>query len=91
MNKQGKYIRISILTGLLLSVFSLSSLANGLHPEVLLLDALGAPVVESGLPMSTMTSCGGECHQTSYIMANSDHADAGAFRGGQRCQRDRAA
>ena len=83
MNKQGKYIRTSILTGLLLSVFSLSSLANGLHPEVPLLDAQGNPVVESGLPMSTMTSCGGDCHQTSYIMANSDHADAGASRVGQ--------
>jgi len=83
MNKQGKYMRISILTGLLLSVFSLSSLANGLHPEVPLLDAQGNPVVESGLPMSTMTSCGGDCHQTSYIMANSDHADAGASRAGQ--------
>ena len=83
MNKQGKYMRISILTGLLLSVFSLSSLANGLHPEVPLLDAQGNPVVESGLPMSTMTSCGGDCHQTSYIMANSDHADAGASRVGQ--------
>ena len=83
MNKQGKYMRTSILTGLLLSVFSLSSLANGLHPEVPLLDAQGNPVVESGLPMSTMTSCGGDCHQTSYIMANSDHADAGASRVGQ--------
>ena len=83
MNKQGKIMRISILSGLLLSVFSLSSLANGLHPEVPLLDAQGNPVVESGLPMSTMTSCGGDCHQTSYIMANSDHADAGASQVGQ--------
>lgn len=83
MNKQGKNMRNSLLAGLLLSVFSLSSLANGLHPEVPLLDALGNPVVESGLPMSTMTSCGGDCHQTSYIMTNSDHADAGASQAGQ--------
>jgi thiosulfate reductase cytochrome b subunit len=83
MNKQGKYMRVAILIGLLLSVFSLSSVANGLHPEVPLLDVQGNPVVESGLPMSTMTSCGGDCHQTSYIMANSDHADAGASQAGQ--------
>jgi len=83
MSKQGKYMKISLLTGLLLSVLSLSSVANGLHPEVPLLDAQGIPVVESGLPMSTMTSCGGDCHQTSYIMTNSDHADAGASQAGQ--------
>ncbi|MDX2427481.1 MAG: cytochrome b/b6 domain-containing protein [Xanthomonadales bacterium] len=76
-------MRTSLLIGLLLSVMSLSSFANGLHPEVPILDAQGIPVVESGLPMSTMTSCGGNCHQTSYIMTNSDHADAGASQAGQ--------
>ncbi len=83
MNKRGRYMKFSILGGLLISVFSLSSTASGLHPEVPILDALGNPVVESGLPMSTMTSCGGDCHQTAYIMANSDHADAGASQLGQ--------
>ena len=83
MNNKAKYMKTSILGGLLLAVFSLSSAANPLHPEVPVLDAQGNPVVDSGLPMSTMTSCGGECHQTSYIMANSDHADAGASQAGQ--------
>ena len=83
MNKRGRYMKISILGGLFLAVFSLSAVANGLHPEVPILDAQGNPVVESGLPMSTMTSCGGDCHQTSYIMTNSDHADAGASQMGQ--------
>ena len=83
MNNKAKYMKTSILGGLLLAVFSLSSAANPLHPEVPILDAQGNPVVDSGLPMSTMTSCGGECHQTSYIMANSDHADAGASQAGQ--------
>jgi hypothetical protein len=55
-----------------------TSIANGMHPEVPILDAQGTPVVESGLPMSTMATCGGDCHETSYIMSSSDHADAGA-------------
>ena len=83
MNKRGRYTKISTLGGLFLAVFSLSAVANGLHPEVPILDAQGNPVVESGLPMSTMISCGGDCHQTSYIMTNSDHADAGASQMGQ--------
>ena len=78
MNNQSKNMRTFILGGLLLAVSSLSAMANGLHPEVPILDAQGTPVVESGLPMSTMTSCGGDCHETSYIMGSSDHADAGA-------------
>ncbi|MGA9575728.1 MAG: hypothetical protein WBS20_17440, partial [Lysobacterales bacterium] len=78
MNKHSRHLIISVLAGLFTAVFSLSYAANSLHPEVPVLDASGKPVVESGLPMSTMISCGGDCHQTSYIMANSDHADAGA-------------
>ncbi len=78
MNNQSKNMRTFILGGLLLAVSSLSASANGLHPEVPILDAQGTLVVESGLPMSTMASCGGDCHETSYIMGSSDHADAGA-------------
>ena len=78
MNNKSKHMRDFIISGFLLAVFSLPAAANGLHPEVPILDAQGNNVVESGLPMSTMTSCGGECHETSYIMASSDHADAGA-------------
>ena len=78
MNKHNRHMKVSILGGLLAALFSLAAAANGLHPEVPILDVQGNPVIESGLPMSTMTSCGGDCHQTSYIMANSDHADAGA-------------
>ncbi len=83
MSKQHKHMKLPILGGLLFAVFSLSLAANELHPVVPILDAQGNPVIESGLPMSTMTTCGGECHQTSYIMANSDHADAGASQLGQ--------
>ena len=83
MNKHSRHMKIFILGGLLTAVFSLSAAANSLHPEVPILDAQGNPVVASGLPMSTMTSCGGDCHQTSYIMTNSDHADAGASQIGQ--------
>ncbi len=71
-------MRNIILGGFMLAVFSLPVAASDMHPEVPILDAQGTPVIESGLPMSTMTSCGGDCHETGYIMANSDHADAGA-------------
>jgi thiosulfate reductase cytochrome b subunit len=83
MNNKSKHMRTTILSGFLLAVFSLPVAANTLHPEVPILDAQGNPVVESGLPMSTMVSCGGDCHETSYIMASSDHADAGASQLGQ--------
>ena len=56
---------------------------NDMHPPVPLLDARGVPVVESGEPLSTMQTCGGDCHDTTYIMAHSDHADAGASQLGQ--------
>jgi len=72
-----------IFGGVLLALFSLPVAANGLHPEVPILDTQGNPVIESGLPMSTMASCGGDCHETAFIMANSDHADAGASQLGQ--------
>jgi thiosulfate reductase cytochrome b subunit len=81
MNKQVMTMKSFLLHGLLLSAISLSAFAkNNMHPEVPILDAMGDRVIESGLPMSTMTTCGGDCHQTGFIMANSDHADAGASR-----------
>jgi len=83
MNNKGKYMKVFILGCALLALFSLPAAANGLHPEVPILDVQGNLVIESGLPMSTMASCGGDCHETSYIMANSDHADAGAGQLGQ--------
>lgn len=83
MNNKAGLILTTVLAGLLLAGLGTPVLANGLHPEVPILDVNGAPVIESGLPMSTMTSCGGDCHETSYIMASSDHADAGASQLGR--------
>jgi thiosulfate reductase cytochrome b subunit len=83
MNNQSKGMKKFIFGGVLLALFSLPAAANGLHPEIPILDAQGNPVIESGLPMSTMASCGGACHETAFIMANSDHADAGASKLGQ--------
>jgi len=83
MNKKNITVKTSILSGILSVAFSLSAVANGLHPEVPILDVQGNLVIESGLPMSTMVSCGGDCHETSYIMGHSDHADAGASQLGQ--------
>ena len=83
MNNSNTRLTTMLLGGLLTAVFSLPLAASNLHPEVPILDAQKNLVIESGLPMSTMTTCGGECHETSYIMANSDHADAGAGQLGQ--------
>ena len=52
-------------------------LANDFHPAFPLLDKDGQPVVESGAPLSTLTTCG-SCHDSGYIQAHSDHANAGA-------------
>ena len=54
-----------------------NALANEFHPEFPLLDKAGQTVIQSGNPLSTMTTCGG-CHDTAFIASSSDHADAGA-------------
>jgi len=83
MNNCRQLLTRLFLSGLMSAVFCMPLAANGLHPEVPLLDAAGNSVLESGLPMSTMTTCGGACHETAYIMTNSDHADAGASQLGK--------
>jgi len=47
------------------------------HPEFMLRDEEGLSVLDSGEPLSTMKTCG-HCHDTEFVEANSDHADAGA-------------
>ncbi len=47
-----------------------------MHPPVVLRDADGQPVVQSGRPVSTMKTCG-QCHDTEYIANHSYHADVG--------------
>jgi len=47
-----------------------------LHPTFPLLDAAGANVLDSGQPVSTMTTCGA-CHDTEFIATHSFHADVG--------------
>jgi len=85
MNSRHRRLRSTFLGGVgVLAVFiAQTASANGMHPDVPLLDSNGNPVIESGLPMSTMQSCGGDCHDTPYIMHGSDHADAGASSLGQ--------
>lgn len=48
------------------------------HPPITLLDAEGTPVLDSGAPVSTLTTCG-TCHDAAFIAASSGHAD-GALR-----------
>jgi len=52
---------------------SSSPLVGNLHPPLVLLDASGVNVLESGAPVSPVRSCG-HCHDTAYITAHSYHA-----------------
>jgi hypothetical protein len=47
-----------------------------LHPTFSLLDENGANVLDSGLPVSTMNTCGA-CHAVEFIVSHSLHADVG--------------
>ncbi len=67
---------------LLLILTTGSAFANELHPEFPLLDKQGYIVVDSGSPLSTIKTCGA-CHDTDYIIAHSDHSDAGASQLGR--------
>lgn len=62
-------------TLLLLSAWPLP--ARGEHPPVMLLDQAGHKVIESGMPISTMQSCG-HCHDTPFIASHSYHASLGS-------------
>ena len=47
-----------------------------LHPQITLLDADGANVLETGQAVSPMKTCG-QCHDADYIASHSFHADLG--------------
>lgn len=47
-----------------------------IHPSIPLLDKDGVNVLESGLPVSTIQTCGA-CHDTEFIARHSFHSDAG--------------
>ena len=47
-----------------------------LHPQITLLDANGANVLETGQAVSPMKTCG-QCHDADYIASHSFHADLG--------------
>jgi thiosulfate reductase cytochrome b subunit len=61
--------------------YSTSLSANDFHPQFPLLDASGDRVVDSGLPMAEMQTCGA-CHDTEFIKDSSDHRAAGVFEPG---------
>ncbi len=58
------------------AVFANAVFANDFHPDFPLLDQQGDKVIDSGAPLSTIKTCGA-CHDTNFIQAHSDHADAG--------------
>jgi len=58
---------------------------NEFHPPFPLLDADGRPVMVSGAVMDEMQTCG-DCHDTDFIKASSDHMAADVFEdGAYRC------
>ncbi len=54
----------------------LVSQTSPLHPPITLLDVNGDNVLETGLPVSTMNTCG-VCHDTEFIENHSYHANMG--------------
>ncbi|MCA9978835.1 MAG: hypothetical protein KC413_23910, partial [Anaerolineales bacterium] len=46
------------------------------HPSFTILDEDGVNVLDSGAPISTLTTCG-QCHDTAFIEQHSFHADLG--------------
>ncbi|MBP7960338.1 MAG: cytochrome b/b6 domain-containing protein [Caldilineaceae bacterium] len=50
--------------------------ASPLHPTFSLLDANGENVLTSGLPLSTMQTCG-TCHNTAFIASHNFHVNVG--------------
>lgn len=50
--------------------------ASPLHPTFALLDQNGENVIHSGLPVSTMQTCG-QCHDTEFIQGHAFHSDLG--------------
>jgi thiosulfate reductase cytochrome b subunit len=59
-----------------------------MHPVFPLLDRDGANVLTSGLPVSTMTTCG-SCHDTTFIASHSFHADVGLSSYGKPAAADK--
>ncbi len=71
---------LSLMVGILLlgAGVTFAQTNPSFHPPIVLRDADGALVQESGAPASAMMTCG-DCHDTAFISANSSHAD-GALR-----------
>ncbi|MFZ5809644.1 MAG: cytochrome b/b6 domain-containing protein [Chloroflexota bacterium] len=57
-------------------VSSVAGQVSPIHPAFVLLDANQQKVVESGLPISTIQTCG-QCHDTAFITSHSFHSDMG--------------
>jgi thiosulfate reductase cytochrome b subunit len=65
-----------LVVGLLTLTVPAQAQEPSIHPTFPLLDENGQNVLDSGLPVSTMESCG-QCHDTDYIESHSFHTDAG--------------
>jgi thiosulfate reductase cytochrome b subunit len=67
---------IMLAAGLVYLAAPVQAQEPSIHPTFLLLDENDENVLDSGLPISTMESCG-QCHDTEYIESHSLHTDAG--------------
>ena len=67
---------IGLTTGLLATWQPAGAQSDTIHPTFPLLDANGENVLDSGAPLSTMTTCG-TCHDTAFIAEHSFHTDVG--------------
>ncbi len=56
--------------------YKVEAQASPIHPDIPFLDENGENVLETGLPVSTMNTCG-DCHDTAFIESHSYHADVG--------------
>jgi thiosulfate reductase cytochrome b subunit len=60
----------------------IATVGSPLHPAFPLLDSHGDNVLDSGNPVSTMSTCG-TCHDTAFIAEHSVHTDVGASLAGE--------
>lgn len=70
----------SVLVGSLIALAAPAAPAEAeeLHPRVVLRDADGEPVRDSGRPIDPRTSCGGDCHDVAFIETNNYHVGPAA-------------
>ncbi len=74
-----KRIATGLLVVLLATVASRRAVGESpMHPEIVLKDGEGTPVLASGAPVSMLRTCG-QCHDVEFIERSADHARPDCF------------